>query len=123
MKLFEINLVSFRANKSCLFPKLVSCPGLFYHFIQQDCSKKCFLTSIFCKYKIHTIFGQITTCNFTSDNRQQEVSMYYHLVLQQIYVVNTVQKIHLISVSSLYQQITSLFCPVCSHDKSFYSFL
>ena len=25
--------------------------------------------------------------------RQQEVSMYYHLVLQQIYVVNTVQKI------------------------------
>ena len=49
--------------------------------------------------------------------------MYYHLVLQQIYVVNTVQKIHLISVSSLYQQITTLFCPVCSHEKNFYSFL
>ena len=90
----------------------------------QDGSRKINSRFKFWKNKIlHTIFGQITTWNFTSDNRQQEVSMYYHLVLQQIYVVNTVQKIHLISVSSLYQQITSLFCPVFSHDKSFYSFL
>ena len=36
--LFRTNLVSFRTFTRPLFPKPVSCPGLFCRFLQQDCS-------------------------------------------------------------------------------------
>ena len=35
---FRTNLVSFRTFRCPLFPKPVSCPGLFCCFLQQDCS-------------------------------------------------------------------------------------